>query len=139
MGSRHCRLYDLDGSSASTFDNVPLRTGWTTLAERLVFLNTVQMLNYKAGDYDFNGTVNAADYAIWRNSFGSTTNAAADGNGDGKVECATMSVWRNTLGQSGGPGAGSGSLVDGGGVPEPSSALLAVGICLLVWLRRRRR
>lgn len=132
------QTFDLDGSSASTFDNVPLRTG-TALADRLVFLNTVQILNYKAGDYDFNGTVNAADYAIWRNSFGSTTNAAADGNGDGKVDMRDYVVWRNTLGQSGGPGAGSGSLVDGGGVPEPSTALLAGGVCLSYWLRRRRR
>ena len=84
---------------------------------------TVSVLNFKAGDYDFNGTVNAADYTVWRNSLGSTTNAAADGNGNGNVDAADYVLWRKTLGQSGGPGAGTGSFVDGN-VPEPSSAVL---------------
>jgi cyclophilin family peptidyl-prolyl cis-trans isomerase len=85
---------------------------------------TVSVLNFKAGDYDFNGTVNQADYTVWRNSLGSTTNAAADGNGNGKVDAADYILWRKTLGQSGGPGAGSGSGLDSFGVPEPSSAVL---------------
>src|SRR4051794_38397718 len=127
------QIYDIDGMSASTFDDVPIRDGATTLANGLVFLNSVQVLNYKAGDYDFNGTVNAADYAVWRNSFGSTTNAAADGNGDGKVDMRDYVVWRNTLGQSGGPGAGAGSLVDGGSVPEPITAVLIFAASLGFW------
>src|SRR3954469_6796413 len=36
--------FDLDGTSGSTFDTVPLRTG-ATLADRLVFVNTFQILN----------------------------------------------------------------------------------------------
>ncbi len=118
-------IYDLDGSG-STFDDVPLRTT-TSLSAGLVFVNSVQELNYKAGDYDFNGTVNMADYTVWRNTQGSTTNAAADGNGDGVVNAADYVLWRKTLGQSGGPGAGAGSeLLSTFNAPEPSCLLLIV-------------
>jgi peptidyl-prolyl cis-trans isomerase A (cyclophilin A) len=122
--------YDLDGSG-STFDTVPLRTT-TSLQDGLIFLNSVQVLNYKAGDYDFNGTVNQADYTVWRSTLGSTTNAAADGNGNGIVDTADYILWRKTLGQSGGPGAGSGAGLDSFGVPEPSTAalILLVGTML---------
>lgn len=100
---------------------------------------TVSVLNFKAGDYDFNGTVNAADYTVWRNSFGSTTDAAADGNGNGVVDMADFVLWRDTLGQSGGPSAGAGSLVTGE-VPEPTSLILAaVGGVLLSGFWRRRK
>ncbi len=97
---------------------------------------TVSVLNYKAGDYDFNGTVNAADYTVWRNSYGSTTNAAADGNGNGKVDMADYVLWRKTLGQSGGPGSGSG--IDSFSVPEPASAtLILLGGLMLASYRGR--
>jgi cyclophilin family peptidyl-prolyl cis-trans isomerase len=130
-------IYDIDGSSGTTFDDVPLRTT-SSLSAGLVFLNSVQVLNYKAGDYNFDGTVNTADYTVWRNTLGSTTNAAADGNGNGKVDAADYILWRKTLGQSGGPGAGSGSGLDSFGVPEPNCALLALlgGMMLTVYRRR---
>jgi hypothetical protein len=130
-------IFDVDGPSASTFDDVPIRNGATTLADGLVFLNSVQVLNYPAGDYDFNGTVNAADYVVWRDSLGSKTNAAADGNGDGTVNAADYPIWRSSFGQTGGPGTGSGSLAIGT-VPEPCSAALVFIGSLLPAARRRR-
>ena len=66
-----------------------------------------------AGDYNDDGTVDAADYTVWRDGFGSIYD-----DGD-------YLVWKNNFGQSlGGGGAAA-------AVPEPSAAVLvALGACL---------
>jgi glucose/arabinose dehydrogenase len=54
-----------------------------------------------AGDYDGGGTVDEADFLVWRESFGSTgANLPADGNGDGTVDAADYTVWQDNLGNS---------------------------------------
>ncbi len=49
------------------------------------------------GDYNLNGVVDAADYALWRKAEG-TTDLRADGNGDGQVNDADYTVWRANFG-----------------------------------------
>ncbi len=93
-----------------------------------------------AGDYDLNGTVNALDYTIWRQNFGSTTSLNADGNLNGVADAADYVMWRNNLGLSlPGAGGGTAKLVLGGAVPEPAAAVLFVcGAAFLAVIQRGR-
>ena len=50
-----------------------------------------------SGDYNQNGIVDAADYALWRDMLGEIGNdLAADGNENGMVDAADYGVWRAT-------------------------------------------
>jgi hypothetical protein len=103
------------------------------------------------GDYNRDLVVDASDYTVWRNEFGSTTSPFADGNFDGTVDAADYTVWRDhfgeslvgagfgaLLGLSGGGSAGGGTFVVGV-VPEPGSVVLALLASLgLMALRRDR-
>ena len=81
------------------------------------------------GDYNFDGTVNASDYNVWRDSFGSTTELDADGNGDGTINPADYNVWRDNFGRTLGATAAS--------IPEPSTSMLLVLTASLAFARRR--
>jgi hypothetical protein len=78
-----------------------------------------------AGDYNFNGAVDAADYAVWRKASGSSTTASpADGDLDGDVDQADYNIWRSHFGETAAQLAAGVSL-PGGSVPEPSALYLA--------------
>lgn len=51
------------------------------------------------GDYDGNAIVDRADYQLWRESYGSTTELAADGNANGIVDAGDYTLWRDNLGE----------------------------------------
>ncbi len=53
-----------------------------------------------AGDYNFDGVVNAADYTVWRNTVGSPVDKRADGNRDGAVDKLDHGVWRAHYGET---------------------------------------
>jgi hypothetical protein len=81
------------------------------------------------GDYDHDGIVDASDYAVWRATFGSTTDLRADGDHSGTVDQGDYDTWMSNFGNTSGSGAGANSSVT---VPEPRSLLLlAVGIVTL--------
>ena len=89
------------------------------------------------GDGNLNDTVDAADYTVWANGFG-TAGAdltVGDYNGNGIVDAADYTLWANNFGQMVAAPAGPAAAV-----PEPSTFLLAiVGIIGLSCCRRRRR
>jgi hypothetical protein len=87
------------------------------------------------GDFNGDGSVDAADYTVWRDNLGAADESSLNGNGDGVngVDQADYDLWKS---QFGAPGSGGGSLT-AGAVPEPTSVmLLAVGLAA-AWLGRR--
>jgi hypothetical protein len=76
-----------------------------------------------AGDYNRDGTVNAADLVVWRKTLGAqvTPFSGADGNGNGLIDEADYEVWRSHFGQTLPPpaaGRGVANLVDPSAAPE---------------------
>ena len=103
-----------------------------------------QLLPLIPGDYDRDGVVDAADYALWRKTMNTSGNLAADGNGNGRIDSGDYSVWRTNYGKTGGAALGATlpdtQLVDNAGVPEPGAmALLLTAMTgLLLAIRRPR-
>ena len=85
-----------------------------------------------AGDYNANGTVDAADYTVWRDLApgpGILLNDATPGT----VSAADYDVWRTHFGQTAGSGAGAGSNT---AVPEPATVTLVI-LATTGWCLRR--
>lgn len=77
-------------------------------------LSGIRTAFYPDGDFNFDGSVDAQDYQLWRSSYGQTSwypVMAADGNRDGKVDAADFVLWRR--------GASSASGMMFAAVPEP--------------------
>lgn len=73
-----------------------------------------------AGDYNLDGVVDAADYTVYRDTLGSTTELAADGDASGAIDAADYTVWAGHYGDGGSPGVA---------IPEPGAGwLVAVGL-----------
>ena len=111
----------------------PLRLGFN--AATADFVMTPLKNSHQIGDYDGDGVVGPGDFGLWNTSFGSTSELAADGNGNGVVDAADYSIWRDRV------GLGTIPIGSGGGIPEPTTATMAViaGLTAFVGCARRRR
>jgi hypothetical protein len=90
-------------------------------------------LPFVLGDYNRNGIVDAADYTVWRDSFGRTVaiGVGADGNGNGVIDSGDYQVWKLYFGSK----LTAGSASAPANIPEPSSlrlVLIAGAICLRI-------
>ncbi len=92
------------------------------------------------GDFNNNGTVDAADYTVWRNNLGAANESALNGNGNGLngVDQADYTLWKSNFGNSFGSGSGA-AISSGSNVPEPSTSLLLLSIAGLFSSRRWSR
>jgi hypothetical protein len=124
-------------TSFEFYVNKPAGTPFTFYIDNIRFGATVP------GDYALNGSpadiVDAADYTIWRDTLGSTTNLAANGDNAGasagKIDLSDFAFWKSRFNAN--TGAGGGGLGQGG-VPEPGTALLAAVAAVCCFGRRLR-
>jgi concanavalin A-like lectin/glucanase superfamily protein len=86
-----------------------------------------------AGDYNNDGTVDAADYVIWRESVGTPSSLPNDPFG-GTVGDNQYNQWRANFGKTAGSGAG----LDVAAVPEPASLGLLVVATIIGAARRQK-
>lgn len=126
--------YDFEGGSELTAIRNPTfdfliysDEGLTDSTERITYTLATGPAAV-AGDYNEDGTVDAADYTLWRDSENSIgIGLAADGNGDEVVDGADYTIWANNYGMSS-------STSSAAAVPEPSSlcllALMLAGSCV---------
>jgi hypothetical protein len=115
---------------------LPPNLAWQTFQrDATLFLAVTARL---PGDYDASGTVDAADYVVWRKTFGQTgARPAADGTGsaglpDGIVDELDYQFWRGNFGNILGGMANV-------NVPEPSSMrtlLVIIGIAAAYFRRK---
>jgi hypothetical protein len=120
------------GARNGTFDTLLLPSGFggdLAYTDTGVILTIVADL---AGDYNQDGTVDASDYTLWRDSLGSAINLAADGNGNGTVDQADYIIWKNNF-SSTANGSGRNNMV-----PEPSALLLVAYTGFVLGLIRAR-
>jgi GH25 family lysozyme M1 (1,4-beta-N-acetylmuramidase) len=106
-----------------------------------VFYGTMQQLtsllvHNVLGDYNHDGVVDAADYSVWRDTRGSTTNLAADGNGNDQIDAGDYTVWKSHFGEVAGGGAGA-AAQSSSAVPEPNSAVILL-LALIVLVTKSR-
>jgi hypothetical protein len=86
------------------------------------------------GDYNEDGSVNAADYTHWRDTYGApvTAGEGADGDGSGTIGDGDYQFWKERFGTPIGSGATT-------AIPEPSSAMLIVMGAIFVLVGQRQR
>lgn len=147
----NCGAGDTNSACAETFtaSNIAVVTG-----DRL----DLQILPASGGgnplgDFNNNGTVDAADYTVWRNNQGQNTTLPNDNGLGGPISTAHYNLWKTNFGNTGGGGGpsataafvgvdftvvASGLIGAGSVVPEPSSAVLALLVCAAASLIRRK-
>jgi len=124
------------GSLSGTFDNVFL----PPLSADLVW-NTTQLYVTGAlkvglaGDYNDDGTVDAADYIVWRKNLGTNYHLPNEAGFPGIVDQFDYDVWRANFGATIGSGSALGEPSQAN-VPEPAAVVL---VCLAAAAVRRLR
>lgn len=122
---------DTNGFGQVSATDVTLGSVSFLAVRRVDMKATVSIVGIPTGDYNRDGTVDAADFAIWQGDFGSTTNLNADGNDNLVVDAADFTIWRDNLNASAPGLTGAGAAT-----PEPTTSFMALGFLAVCGMRR---
>jgi hypothetical protein len=129
-------LFGHSDINAGVSSEVPYLEAAFTLIDNIKVEELVSVTNDP--DFNGNGTIDAADYVLWRKNSGlgsGATNEQGDADGDGDVDGDDYTAWQAAFGNPF-PGSGGGSL---GAVPEPGTlSALVLGMLLMGAASRRR-
>ncbi len=105
---------------------------WSSYSTPTSF-NTVGVVTLP-GDYNNNGVVDTADYALWRSNRGRSNTLLNDAIG-GIIGQAQFDQWRAHFGQTAGSGTGA---LASAAIPEPATLTLMILAGVGAWARQRR-
>jgi len=85
--------------SVSVTPDGDLYVAWADVSQTDISLR-LSRFGKRQGDYDYDGSVDAADYSVWRTSFGNvgTTSLLGDGDADGDVDGSDFLIWQRDFG-----------------------------------------
>ena len=109
-------LQQINNGSVASFLS---KEGDESMAPRLVVDALLAEVEVLAGDYNDDGTVDAADYTVWRNAMGGSGTLLNETASLGTVDGEDFAAWKANFGEGGNSGGGAIA-----SVPEPNSAWL---------------
>jgi hypothetical protein len=128
--------WTIDNTQAPTWNIAGVNVVVDDANDRVVLIGLAPVL---AGDFNLNGTVDAADYTVWRDHLGAADESALNGNGDGMngVDQDDYELWKSNFGSTFGTAAGAASGLHP--VPEPGTLVLILLTATISAPRSRRR
>lgn len=125
LGTQYLFEWEFEPSASGEL-NWNGRVGWAGGRLEVSTIADARLLPGLAGDYNGNGTVDAADYTVWRDTLGQVgAGLAADGNASGTIDGGDFDVWRARFGQTA-PSAAVAAARSTNAVPEPAAIVLMV-------------
>ncbi len=119
-GSRSGTFATLDSSAAALANGMAWQVLYSPTSVSLKVVSAAV-----PGDYNNNGSVDAADYTQWRDALGTNTVLTNDPTG-GMIGAAQYNTWRNNFGQSGNLTA----LTSAESVPEPAGVVVLLALLI---------
>jgi hypothetical protein len=148
QGANLTRFYVVDTQGNVSSQQIPLTRNGLGFIDSLIIgaimyqfeldpqgrVTAYQLISLPPGDYNQNGTVDAADYIVWRDSLGEVgAGLLADGDNSGTIDGGDYAVWRAHFGRT------AGAAISGfATVPEPSAVVPVLIVCAIVFCGRMR-